>query len=157
MSIRNTIGLCLVFGGLSAAAQGSDCDDIQQRLTFHDNGTVSDTESGLTWRRCNMGQQWDGTDCTGDSSELSYAQTAKAVIDRYQESGFRLPSSNELQSISAVDCGEPAVPSQWGAVVSGFYWTSTEAFGGFQTTVLMTNGEQYPMSADIDARALLVR
>jgi len=163
--LRNKVNKGLLIAALSVSATFSatfsaadSCADLGKRLTFGANGTVTDSSTKLTWSRCNLGQAWKGDSCTGNSAKYSYDQ-AKAVISasKSAEQGYRLPTLDELMSIISWDCGEPAVYKTWTSIESGFYWTSSAAFGGFQNTVLMTTGDEYPMNQDIEAWVLLVK
>jgi len=145
----------LVIGSVNAA---ETCSELNIRLKFNANGTITDTKTGLTWRQCNVGQEWKGGECTGNSAKYAYSEIEDLIkASGLKDQGYRLPTLTELMDISAFDCGEPAVHSKWSSVSSGFYWTSTGAFGDFQNTVLMTTGEEYPMSPSIGAWAIVVK
>ncbi|WP_320822700.1 DUF1566 domain-containing protein [Reinekea sp.] len=157
----SSFAMALAVLGLAAGAtaQAADsCAALTARLVFQANGTVTDRATGLTWFRCNLGQDWVGGVCTGTSARLDYASSQDLLASSgLQAQGYRLPKLSELLAITASDCGEPAVTRGWQASVSGFYWTASEAFGGFQNTVLMTNGEEYPMSLTATAWTLVVK
>lgn len=87
------------------------------------------------WLRCSMGQQWNGTSCTGQWSRHDWksAQSAAASVNRSGTQFFndwRLPSLREMATITERQCrnpranlavfpGTPAVP----------HWTSTHRPG----------------------------
>ena len=145
--------------GISASLSAAEsCAELSDRITFEANGTVKDSKTNLTWSRCNLGQAWQGSACTGNKAQYTFDE-AKAEIasSKVVEQGYRLPTLAELLSIVAWDCGEPAVHRSWLSIESGFYWTSTEAFGGFQNTVLMRTGEEYPMNQEVASWVLLVK
>ncbi len=123
---------------VSAASAQQVCDTLDRPLStpsarFEDNGdgTVTDKESRLMWLRCSIGQQWNGTNCTGQWSlhDWSSAQAAAAAVNRSGAQFFndwRLPSLREMATITERQCrnpranlavfpGTPAVP----------HWTST--------------------------------
>lgn len=142
-------GFCtLLMVPLLSYANG--CDALAANLTVNADGTISDARTGRSWQACSVGQTVSGTECVGEADLVSFDQVVLTA-------GYRLPTVSELVSITELDCGEPAVPKQWTGIESGFYWASDEAFGGFRMTVLMTNGEEYPMSPDIEARVILVK
>ena len=67
----------------------------------NDNGSVTDSVTGLTWMRCPMGQTWTGSTCTGTSSSYTWAQ-AMALAGAVTFAGYsdwRIPSYDELKSI----------------------------------------------------------
>jgi hypothetical protein len=116
--------LCLAgaLATLSPAAQA-------QRFTPAGNGRqVTDTETGLTWLRCAVGQRWTGSACTGTAtafdwpSALAYAQAYAAQTGV----AWRLP--NVKEQLSLVETGthfpalDPVVFDQQGY---DRVWTST--------------------------------
>jgi hypothetical protein len=67
----------------------------------HDDGTVIDTQTGLTWMRCAFGKTWDGRSCTGVAKPLTWDQ-AKALALNHDFAGhndWRVPNIDELQSL----------------------------------------------------------
>lgn len=67
----------------------------------HGNGTVTDTRTGLTWKRCAEGQSWNGSTCTGSASRHTWANAlALAEASTFAGHGdWRLPSLKELRSL----------------------------------------------------------
>ena len=104
----------------------------QQRFLLN-RGEAFDTKTGLTWKRCSLGEQWDGKHgCTG---EMVFARLADAKR-MAKEAGpeWRVPSGPELEGIIDRSCGRPVVdktvfpdirPDEDGAAE---YWT-TNAVG----------------------------
>ncbi len=76
-----------VFAALTAHAQGrfSVAADGQQ---------VTDSTSGLVWRRCAEGMKWDGHGCAGKAVKYTFA-AAKAAATAAGK-GWRLPTRDEL-------------------------------------------------------------
>jgi Protein of unknown function (DUF1566) len=80
----------------AASLAGSVADP---RYTISPDGhEVTDSKTGLTWRRCAEGMNWTGTTCSGQlrtfnglSRVLAYEKTLK---------GWRVPKIDELLSIS---------------------------------------------------------
>jgi hypothetical protein len=105
------------------------------RFVFSDNGTVTDTETEITWMRCAMGQKWDGKTCTGKAQEYSWQEAMDAVAelnsDTFGEPGsWRLPYVPELASIVERQCFEPRVNlTVFPATPSKAFWTSMEKKG----------------------------
>lgn len=148
----------LLFSVLAGNVAAQTCSQLEQKLVFNNNGTVTDKTTGLTWSQCSVGQQWKGNECTGSAVRFSYGDAAEWLRETgLAAQGFRLPTLNELLSITAFDCGEPAVHKNWQSIEAGFYWTTTAAFGGFQNTVLMNSGDDYPMAPTVSASALVVK
>ena len=106
------------------------------RFTVNNNGTVSDTQTGLMWKTCSEGQ--NGTDCSGGSAAtytwklaLQQAQTINNGGGFAGYSDWRVPNVKELVSITEKQCTEPAInltvfpntPSVW------FWSSSPGAYG----------------------------
>lgn len=149
----------LVFGFTALApmalADDSHCDpEVGERdpttptgeFDFR-NETTLHSPTGLQWSRCAVGQQFDGTSCTGSAQVFSWDDARQVVTEVNQSrslagySDWRLPTVDELLTI-VEKCREapsintnafPATP--W----TGF-WTSTphgDADGEY-------NGEEVP-------------
>ena len=101
------------------------------RFTINNDGTVSDTKTGLTWKKCSEGQS--GVDCRiGTATTYTWQgalQQAQSVNNNGGFAGYknwRLPSIKELSSIVEEQCIEPSInlavfpesPSYW-------YWSSS--------------------------------
>lgn len=65
--------------------------------TVNSDGTVTDPTTGLTWKRCAVGQTWSRTTCTGTGATYNWT-TAKALTSTFAgQSDWRLPNIRELQ------------------------------------------------------------
>lgn len=102
------------------------------RFVFSDNGTVTDTETEITWMRCAMGQKWDGKTCTGRAQEYSWQEARDAVAELNSDTfgeptSWRLPYVPELASIVERRCFEPRVNlTAFPATPSKVFWTGME-------------------------------
>jgi hypothetical protein len=71
----------------------------------HENGTVTDTRTGLMWRRCSLGLVWDAGRCTGDRGTYPWDRAAAAIDLVNSEGGlsgytdWRLPTLVELMTL----------------------------------------------------------
>lgn len=75
-------------------------------LHYQDNGdgTITDNNTGLMWKRCSEGQSWNGYTCQGDAEMMRFVQ---AMPNGGQKpwptfagySDWRVPFSNELLSL----------------------------------------------------------
>ncbi len=97
---------------------------------FVDNGnaTITDDSTGLMWQKCNYGQTWDGTDCTGSAVAQTWQQALDAVeqfnLNSYLGyTDWRLPTCNELQSL--IDYNYFAPATIFPNTNSSIYWSST--------------------------------
>ncbi|WP_162064460.1 DUF1566 domain-containing protein [Vibrio taketomensis] len=90
-----------------------------------EDGTVTDTKTGLMWMRCSVGQKWDAANrrCTEETLVFSWQQ-ALVQAESYrsgpiEETGtddgvaayddWRLPNVKELASIIESTCSLPAI------------------------------------------------
>jgi hypothetical protein len=81
------------------------------RFTDNGDGTVTDTATGLQWKRCAEGQTWIGGTCTGSVTTHTWwgaLQLADAATYAGQ-SDWRLPNIKELSSIVERACRQPAI------------------------------------------------
>jgi hypothetical protein len=95
----------LLAGGLCAAAvllganiaQATDARFVPNAV----GNEVADTYTGLIWRRCAEGQNWDGTHCTGSYTILLWdAALAHAQSEASRTSlAWRVPNVKELKSL----------------------------------------------------------
>jgi hypothetical protein len=101
------------------AAGAGDCESAASinRYDINGNGTVTEIQTGLTWMRCAVGQQWDGKTCVGAANALGWQEANDYVADLNQKGGFashtdwRVPNLNELATISELRCGPPRINS----------------------------------------------
>lgn len=75
-----------------------------------DGQEVTDSKSGLTWRRCAEGMRWDGTACNGKLVKYSYATAKQKAAAMAQAGGkaWRIPTRDEL--VALVDMGRKKKP-----------------------------------------------
>ena len=116
--------------GLTAGSSAQ----AQSRYTYSANGSeVTDSQTGLIWRRCSAGQSWTGTGCVADSSQASFTHEAALAYARNQ-TGWRLPNIKELRSLlqdnpqsSSFSIDAVAFPNTFDVNLNGigFYWSST--------------------------------
>lgn len=94
----------------------------QARYTYSAAGDeVTDSKTGLTWRRCSEGQTWSGGTCTGTIATYTHEQALAHAKAQAGAAGWRLPNVKELFSIAdktrrdpAIDTTAfPATPSSW--------------------------------------------
>lgn len=108
--------------GLTAASINAtgECDSTIQantpteRFVIQADSMIIDTATGLMWKRCAEGFQWDGASCQQDSAtaaEYSWqdalAHGADHQFANYDD--WRLPNKLELASIVEYSCFEPAI------------------------------------------------
>jgi hypothetical protein len=98
------------------------------RYTLHSDGTVTDNATGLMWQRCNLGQTWDGSTCTGSISYYNW-QSALQQGNSNSFAGYndwRLPDIHELLSLVAFDRHGPAINTTiFPNTSSTWHWSSS--------------------------------
>lgn len=96
-------------------------------------GTAIDTQTGLIWLRCTLGQRWNSTNqqCELNSQQARTYSWGEALTaaDNLTEAGFndwRLPNKNELASIIEHACTGPAINEEvFPSTALGGFWSST--------------------------------
>jgi hypothetical protein len=93
-------------------------------------GEALDHNTGLIWRRCSEGLQWqEAGHCEGKKKLMPLSKAVKTAAEAGL--GWRLPTVQELSSLAEPECGKPAINSRVfpdiGPDVDGGspYWTST--------------------------------
>lgn len=152
--------LCsLALAGIGLVATGhaalADCDPELQAATGADrfvtqsDATVVDTATGLMWKRCAQGFDWNGSTCA-KSSEVPASYSWEEALLKHAEHSFaqhsdwRLPNKIELASIIDYSCFEPAIdtvifPS---TPVNGFWSNTPNAFNvSFAWAINFSQGE----------------
>jgi hypothetical protein len=101
----------------------------QSRFSVSADGTeVTDTRTGLIWRRCSAGQSYSGGTCSGTASTYNHEA---ALAYAKSQAGWRLPNVKELFSI--VDTDRLLSPGSSGIDPLVFpgtgpvYWSSSPA------------------------------
>lgn len=89
-----------------------------------DGSEVLDKTTGLIWKRCSLGQTWDGRTCAGVPVRVEWPVAMNST--RSQGAGWRVPNVKELETLVETACFMPSInetifpntPDDW-------YWTST--------------------------------
>jgi len=66
---------------------------------------VRDTVTGLEWKRCSLGQSWDGQTCTGEAAHYTWEEAGQAADE---VADWRLPTIDELRTLVYCSSSEPA-------------------------------------------------
>lgn len=96
-----------------------------QGFVILEGGLARGAQSGLTWYRCNAGQQFRGDSCHGESLLLNLQEARAFLSEVSAASGktWRLPTVDEMKTIRVDQCENPAVnPQVFPALYSDSYW-----------------------------------
>lgn len=99
--VRPLLLLSLLAWGLSTAGQGQGADRSPDDFVVNGDGTVTDTATGLQWAQCSLGQQWDGTGCSGEAARYSWqgAIAAARAVTLAGHEDWQLPDRHEMASL----------------------------------------------------------
>lgn len=118
-----------LFTNLAQAACFADTpltrpDDRYQAVDGSNGAQVKDTQTGLVWQRCVLGQTWDGNTCTGNVTPQDFPTATKAAAGAKP---WRLPTQAELDGLIEKSCSKPALNNHWfGSGPMGWVWTATD-------------------------------
>ncbi|MCF7992791.1 MAG: DUF1566 domain-containing protein [Thiohalocapsa sp.] len=115
------------YGSIPASAPAT-------RFIDNNNGTLTDTATGLQWKRCSEGQTWNGSTCIGAAALYTWPEALQSVAGpagSYAGSNdWRLPNVKELSSILEDACVEPAIDAAaFPATPANWFWASTPYAG----------------------------
>lgn len=117
------LGVWVIF--FAGYAFGSDPSATQLRQF-----TVTDRQTGLTWLRCSVGQQWNGFRCIGVPRMLTWEQAneAAAMARAELDGNWRLPTVDELQTLVCKNCTPPKLDKRlFPDTPAAPFWTGSEA------------------------------
>jgi hypothetical protein len=153
----HTLGLALLLLSLASAGLA------QERFSASADGQeVTDSRTGLIWRRCAEGMTWKGRTCIGQAvffSQPDAAARARAASASGAE--WRLPILKELSSIVSAreaEEGKAAIdPAAFPATPVARFWTSSSTGPGYFTFVGFSDGSAGESPRATSAAVRLVR
>ena len=110
-----------------------------------DGHEITDSRTGLIWRRCAEGMTWKVRTCTGQAVFLNQPEAAaRAKAAAAPEAEWRLPVLKELSSIVSVreaEEGKAAIdPVAFPGTPVARFWTSSSSGPGYFTFVGFSDG-----------------
>ena len=135
----------------------------QERYTpLSDGDEITDSKTGLIWRRCAEGMTWKKTTCVGKATFGNQSQAvALAKSKATKDEAWRLPTLKELNSILAVreiDVGKAAIdPKAFPATPIARYWTTTSVGPSYYMVVGFGEGHSGEGERNSPGASRLVR
>jgi hypothetical protein len=125
LRVGTSVSIRAVRGGISSLPSSN----INRYSFSLDGSMVTDTVTGLIWKRCTEGQVWDGSTCAGTASNFTLDQ-AFAIAGG--QNGWRVPNIKELSTIVDLTRSSPSIN------ISAFPNVNTQ-YGYLSTTPLIYN------------------
>ena len=97
-----------------------------------DGQEVTDNQTGLIWRRCAEGMNWDGATCAGVASRINHVGAMQLAATQASSTGiaWRLPNVKELSSITDKSIINPAIDSTaFPATPAYWFWSASPSVG----------------------------
>jgi hypothetical protein len=95
---------------------------------------ITDTATGLIWRRCLEGQSWNGSACLNSAATLNWDGGLMQATSLANQTGlpWRVPNVKELASVVDLDRSNPALDTTIfpNTPASFWMWSSTPVAGG---------------------------
>ncbi len=141
--------------------QNNPSDSNQFQISV-DGQEVKDTLTGLIWRRCVEGMNWNGNTCTGDFTGYMFEEALQQASTQASVTGknWRLPNTKELASlIDSSNTGIVINPEIFPSTPNFQTWTSTaySQDGFFAWMTHFYNGWIYFSYTEDTGTARLVR
>lgn len=135
----------LVLSLLAGPALAQTCGKGSIALTRYKlaGEVVTDSQTGLSWRRCLEGQTWTGKLCKGQPRAMSISEAASWVAKLNQGPGadWRLPTQDELLTLVDRECSDPAINLKaFPGTPPVALWTSTSSGGTGFWSVSFSDG-----------------
>jgi nucleoside-specific outer membrane channel protein Tsx len=93
--------LLIAQSGLAQCQNNLPPQNPNDAYLVHDDGTVTDLRTGLMWKRCSEGQDWNGSNCIGSGLRGDWAfalnRASQSSFAGYQD--WRMPNVKELGSL----------------------------------------------------------
>ena len=108
----------------------------------HGDGTVTDTRTGLMWKRAAEGQEWTGITCRGSPQSFSFEDACEIRSGYAGHSDWRLPHGKELTGLQSGLYGrldDLVFPNQTGAR----YWLSDRSVRVWWTDKKFTDSTKF--------------
>ena len=120
VKLRNVLAVIAVTFSLVSTVNAELCnvEHIQEttpidKFIDHQDGSITDIETGLTWAKCSYGQTYNVGQCEGEPIHVeSWGEAlnvAKAQSSFLGKTGWRIPNIKELDTIVERRCVRPSI------------------------------------------------
>lgn len=127
------IGILVAVASGAALAQtcptGNPMVAPTSRYSDNNDGTVTDRETGLMWKKCSEGQV--GATCSGAASSVNWTDALNNASNTVfaGHGDWRVPSQRELRSLVEFGCTLPAINTAvFPNTPTGVYYFSSTTF-----------------------------
>jgi Protein of unknown function (DUF1566) len=87
---------------------------------------ITDSKTGLIWKRCPEGMVWTVNTCTGAAATYTHEQALARATAQAGTAGWRLPNVKELSSIVDASRINPAIDTTaFPATPTVWFWSSS--------------------------------
>lgn len=110
-----------------------------EKFDIDNDGTLTDIQTGLTWMRCSLGQQWNGKTCEGDAKSYTWQNAIAQAKTINMHGGFagntnwRVPKLPELAGLIERQCNNPRINLQLFPRTPATHFWSSSAKNGSDT------------------------
>ena len=118
----------LPLANTSAVPNNSDAQIKTRYAISADGSEVTDSKTGLIWRRCPEGMTASSNGCSGVAAAYSWDQSLALANEVALASGksWRLPNAKELSSIVDASLGNPAIDTHaFPGTPAAPFWSAT--------------------------------
>jgi hypothetical protein len=138
---------------------------IRSQLVDNGDGTISDMQTGLMWKKCVEGVSGNGC-AAGSAASFNWQQALEQPGTVNSGEGFagyhdwRLPNIKELTSIVEEQCSNPAINSnRFPNTPSSYVWSGSPYanYSGLAWYVDFGNGYSYGGNRSVNDQVRLVR
>lgn len=131
---------------------------VTDRYVIHNNGTVTDTETGLMWKRCSEGQS--GEDWSPHPARYTWNEAMRKFRERVGFAGYndwRMPTIDELKTLVDKNYMPSINQVVFPNTAMFYYWSSTENSDFLPQYIYFGNGSNGRCGRGYDGVVRLVR
>jgi hypothetical protein len=139
-SPENTAGYVRLVRGVAVSAQ--------RFVLSADGSEVTDQHTGLIWRRCSEGMNWNGTNCDGTASPYTHEAALLRAANQAGSVAWRLPNIKELHSLADQTLSNPAINTTFFPATSSYYWSSSPYIYSAMTAAWIVNFSDGAITTD---------